>query len=155
MKRRLLRVPFQGTRGLLLTDPVVKASAVLQYRIHLRKFWSAVKRLGQGENWEGCKAVHLGRMALLKEYAEIQITQQRQSYGKRRQHTKTEGRQFLRCFTCKRPGRLIRHHILQLQNGGPTITHNVLTICPGCHEEIHPWLKPPVWKTELKAAWNA
>ena len=35
----------------------------------------------------------------------------------------------------------IRHHIIQLQNGGDNRKKNIITLCNDCHEEIHPWLR--------------
>lgn len=43
------------------------------------------------------------------------------------------------CYVC---GALadIRHHVIQLQNGGHNEMLNVIPLCCGCHGEIHPWL---------------
>ena len=35
----------------------------------------------------------------------------------------------------------VRHHIIQLQNGGGNHGLNLMRLCYGCHAEIHPWLK--------------
>lgn len=47
------------------------------------------------------------------------------------------------CAVCGAPA-TARHHILQLQNGGPNIPENICGLCDGCHEEIHPWMKQAV-----------
>lgn len=44
------------------------------------------------------------------------------------------------CAVCGAPA-TARHHILQLQYGGPNIPLNICGICDTCHGEIHPWLK--------------
>lgn len=33
-----------------------------------------------------------------------------------------------------------KHHIIPCCYGGPTIQENLIMICMGCHNEIHPWL---------------
>jgi hypothetical protein len=44
------------------------------------------------------------------------------------------------CFGClKKPN--VRHHMIQLQNGGNNIRKNIVSLCNSCHAEIHPWLK--------------
>lgn len=44
------------------------------------------------------------------------------------------------CFVCNNKSEH-RHHIIQLQNGGPaTLRENVVFLCRKCHEWIHPWL---------------
>ena len=34
-----------------------------------------------------------------------------------------------------------RHHVIQLQHGGPNIPENICGLCDACHENIHPWMK--------------
>lgn len=43
------------------------------------------------------------------------------------------------CWVCGAPGE-IRHHVIQLQNGGRNEVLNVIPLCYFCHGEIHPWL---------------
>jgi hypothetical protein len=44
------------------------------------------------------------------------------------------------CFACGwKAG--IRHHIVQLQNGGINSKKNIVSLCDPCHAEIHPWLR--------------
>ena len=35
----------------------------------------------------------------------------------------------------------VRHHIVQIQNGGLNNRKNLMLLCNPCHAEIHPWLK--------------
>ena len=35
----------------------------------------------------------------------------------------------------------VRHHIVQIQNGGLNHHSNLLLLCNPCHAEVHPWLK--------------
>lgn len=45
------------------------------------------------------------------------------------------------CEICQRALAAARHHIVQLQNGGPNHRINMVGLCDDCHAEIHPWLK--------------
>jgi 5-methylcytosine-specific restriction endonuclease McrA len=127
MRRRLLRVPYKGVTG-RLDDPAVEHSHVLQYRIRLRNFWSLAKRGAD-------------RLALLRRYAEIRVPfRSGWTYQAMRSTCTAEGRRFQRCFVCRFEGPLLRHHILQVQNGGPNVTHNLVSLCARCHAKIHPWL---------------
>lgn len=129
MKKRLLRVPFRSVAGLTLDSPGVSGDRTLQYRIVLRQFWSRVK-----DNREP-------RLSLLKEYAKKKIAPSPISLDEMRQNFKAEGRRFLGCFACGSRGvDTVRHHIIQLQYGGPNTTHNVVNVCDACHAAIHPWL---------------
>lgn len=47
------------------------------------------------------------------------------------------------CWACgitRDEVRLIRHHIVQVQNGGSNNYRNLVIICQHCHASIHPWL---------------
>lgn len=44
------------------------------------------------------------------------------------------------CKVCGRPSE-VRHHIIQLRNGGSNHGSNVIRLCKDCHSEIHPWLR--------------
>ena len=60
------------------------------------------------------------------------------------------------CWVCGGMTDIIRHHIIQLQNGGgPQIKANVVFLCGYCHAEVHPWLSlpaVPVSAAEFKLA---
>lgn len=54
------------------------------------------------------------------------------------------------CFACGLSGvRLIRHHIVQIQNGGSNHYRNLIEICQHCHARIHPWLPKPIKGTDF------
>jgi hypothetical protein len=44
------------------------------------------------------------------------------------------------CAVCHKKAQL-RHHIVQLQNGGTNGHQNLIPLCNMCHEEVHPWMK--------------
>jgi hypothetical protein len=45
-----------------------------------------------------------------------------------------------KCIVCNNTAQL-RHHIVQLRNGGTNGHLNLIPLCVPCHEEIHPWMK--------------
>lgn len=123
MRKRLLRIPYKSA-------PTTEAqSYVDEFRQKLREFWTRVKF---GEP----------RLSVLIEYAAYRTRfQPRCSYEKRRALKMAEGRRFRECFACLSDAPLVRHHIIQLQHGGPRTTHNIVSICETCHARIHPWLR--------------
>ncbi len=44
------------------------------------------------------------------------------------------------CAVCENAPH-VRHHIVQIQNGGLNNRKNLILLCNLCHAEIHPWLK--------------
>lgn len=44
------------------------------------------------------------------------------------------------CFVCLNQS-FIKHHVIQLQNGGSNVQNNIVFLCEDCHCKIHPWLK--------------
>jgi hypothetical protein len=44
------------------------------------------------------------------------------------------------CFTCPNLA-TIRHHVIQIQNGGKNKRNNIVPLCSRCHSNIHPHLK--------------
>ena len=124
MRKRLLRIPYKNVK------PGPPRNSWHETQLKLNEFWTRVK---YGDD----------RMGLLREYADYRMVwPQRKSYEQRRE-IKHEGRFFPTCFVCKSVVELCRHHIIQLQHGGSTASHNVVRICGLCHAEIHPWL----WRT--------
>ena len=55
------------------------------------------------------------------------------------------------CWACAREAVLVRHHIIQIQNGGSNDNANLIRICDWCHAEIHPWLDMPVDHPVMRA----
>lgn len=44
------------------------------------------------------------------------------------------------CGVCGKPAN-VRHHIIQIQNGGGNHGLNLIRLCNGCHGAVHPWLR--------------
>lgn len=44
------------------------------------------------------------------------------------------------CRVCLSPAN-VRHHVIQLKNGGTNTSNNLVRLCNGCHEAVHPWMK--------------
>jgi 5-methylcytosine-specific restriction endonuclease McrA len=44
-----------------------------------------------------------------------------------------------KCEVCSEPA-TVRHHVIQLQNGGSNHGNNIVRICDECHLKIHPWM---------------
>lgn len=44
------------------------------------------------------------------------------------------------CKCCKIRDANVKHHMIQLQNGGQDVWWNRIDICNQCHEKIHPWI---------------
>lgn len=62
------------------------------------------------------------------------------------------------CFCCgisRNSVRLIRHHIVQVQNGGSNTKRNLVAICQHCHASIHPWLPKPIRGTDFVTPFDA
>lgn len=43
------------------------------------------------------------------------------------------------CAVCRKKAN-VRHHIVQLKNGGGNHGRNLIRLCNMCHESIHPWM---------------
>lgn len=48
-----------------------------------------------------------------------------------------------KCWACDREAALVRHHIIQIQNGGTNDGQNLVAICEWCHAEVHSWMDAP------------
>lgn len=109
------------------------------------------------EFWQpfgGKKCLGLGykkklKLNQLKRLAEVEIEYKRsRSREERREQFDKIKRQrhslnsHKLCFACLGKAS-VRHHIISLKNGGINCKRNVVSLCMGCHAEIHPWLKPP------------
>ena len=68
-----------------------------------------------------------------------------QSYQYRRSRFKDISRRLLKkwitCAVCDTKRSQVVHHIVMLCNGGPNTEANLLGLCRGCHQKIHPWLR--------------
>jgi len=45
------------------------------------------------------------------------------------------------CGICESARPRERHHIVMIAYGGLNVDENLLAICTGCHDEIHPWMR--------------
>src|SRR5688572_31581704 len=109
MKNDLLRTPFKNVPT---GEPKTHA---VEYRQLLNRFWVSARDAS-------------AHMPLLKEFARIVLTfQPKRPYASRRT-TKVEGRWFAVCFVCSSTQWLCKHHIIQLQHGGPAASANVVRI---------------------------
>jgi hypothetical protein len=41
------------------------------------------------------------------------------------------------CRACGKTGRLIAHHVIYFDEGGPDSPENLITLCQSCHTEVH------------------
>jgi 5-methylcytosine-specific restriction endonuclease McrA len=104
------------------------------WRDALDRFWKDFDNL----TFEG------ERICLLKWYAEYRIENSSSYYERKAAFKKQKGKHmriFGSCLVCPEPAQH-RHHIIQLQNGGPNDKQNLILLCEGCHRTIHPWLAP-------------
>lgn len=91
------------------------------------------------------------RVALLIQWARIIVTEVSDEVlsKKRRQHESARDSWrglagFGRCGACGRPGARFWHHIVQLKNGGPSVSRrNLVRICAECHSQVHTHLAVP------------
>ena len=86
------------------------------------------------------------KLTLLKEMADvvIEVVGVEKLKARRRSFNSIKNTKFPAfnkvCWVCGFPP-WERHHIIQLQNGGPiTARNNVVLLCKKCHSDVHPWL---------------
>lgn len=89
----------------------------------------------------------------------LQIMQRKKYFFKHRKPLRERREQFLGnsrnirffkrpCFVCNGKSEC-RHHIISLNQGGcQSAKRNIVSLCNGCHANIHPWLKPRDTLTE-------
>lgn len=111
-------------------------------KFHLTTFWKQFGDFRYGR-WTTSK---LRRMSLLQDYARIVIVYSsraplqsyRSSFNREKYHLLAL-KEWDFCFVCgSKPD--VRHHIIQLQNGGINSKRNLVSLCNRCHAEIHPHL---------------
>lgn len=104
---------------------------------------------GETQRWRReMKACHEStgmRLALLQTWAEVKVkprgggsTAERRA--KARACLKAPRLKLGQCWACAGFADLVRHHVIQLQNGGTNWHLNTVKICEACHAAIHPWL---------------
>jgi hypothetical protein len=108
----------------------------------IRAFW---ERFGRTKN-DGSGFDRTEKMNRLKQMAEVVIRynqQQTLEYRRERFNAAKQSRHLLKgypdCFVCGDPA-TERHHIIQLQHGGINSKRNLVSLCHGCHCQIHPWM---------------
>jgi len=74
---------------------------------------------------------------IIRKVSDIEVRKTRMYFDK---HKFNENYRIKECFVCLGSGE-IRHHIIQLQNGGENIRINIVGLCKKCHAEIHPWMQ--------------
>lgn len=115
-------------------SPTARLARRMRYKSLLLAFWSDFDKTSSPQK----------RLDLLKQIAETMI-RPRPSFSLRVRRAKFLANKYYRkwlkrkCRVCSQTP-VIRHHIIQLQNGGNNSTKNIITICEPCHEQIHPWL---------------
>lgn len=103
-------------------------------KFFIRRFWNQYQHLSGYDK----------RIELLKKYAEIVV------FKRNRWELKQKREEFLRirafneffkkaCSACGNE-KVIRHHVIQLQNGGTNSFENIIPVCERCHSDIHPHL---------------
>ena len=84
------------------------------------------------------------KVALLREIAQITyykakpntISNHRRKFEKVKWKVNIVGK----CAVCRAQAD-VRHHLIQIKNGGQNKPFNIMLLCNGCHAEVHPWLK--------------
>lgn len=94
-------------------------------------FWAKVSQFTHdGQSWK--------IIDILKECSQIGGTKtaSRYNFDRIKHRFKTSG---YTCLVCTEDAQ-VRHHIIQIQHGGPNAACNVCALCDGCHAKVHPWL---------------
>ena len=94
------------------------------------EFWkdlNSAKRLRQ-ESWV--------RLKLRRKYCHFQYKPHRNLKVAREEFHGAGIAWSRRCFACREKGHH-RHHIIQLQHGGPNVPSNIVTLCRECHADVH------------------
>lgn len=86
------------------------------------------------------------RLAALREIAEMKFVVSADAGNRKVKREKFDARKnnYYRlrgpCRVCLSPAN-VRHHVIQLSNGGSNSSDNLMRLCNGCHEAVHPWMK--------------
>jgi 5-methylcytosine-specific restriction endonuclease McrA len=110
---------------------------------HITDFWN---NFG-GHKTHYPKKSQSFRLRILQEYAEIKIPFKNQmSIAERRERFNAVKRErhslgtHKNCWICNGKAD-VRHHIIQLKNGGINSSRNLVSLCNPCHADVHPHLK--------------
>lgn len=101
----------------------------------LEKFWDDFKSL---------KSVQI-KLSLVQAMSQLvyQVGGRRTLQQKRARFNRMKAKYYRaegKCMICKGEA-FVRHHVIQLRNGGSNSGRNLMRVCFQCHEKIHPWLK--------------
>ncbi len=114
------------------------------HKLKLEKFW---KQFG-GKKTNGIGFDKATKLEALKRLAAFVVSFKRQSSIRYRRESFDESKGVMHklwtrrnrvCFCCGSAA-TARHHIIQIQNGGMNCRKNIVSLCDGCHAEIHPFL---------------
>jgi hypothetical protein len=89
------------------------------------KFWGKFKKMRTPE----------GKIALLVEMSKVRLPNPNPYAIRRAKYKKRVGH----CAVCADFG-FHNHHIVGVNNGGPSSKSNLMVLCEGCHRAIHPWM---------------
>jgi len=124
--------------------PINERNPKQQQREILAQFWAI---LGGYKN-AGYRLSPKVKRDLLVQYARIVIPPRGKMTLEHRRNIFNKWKQdfhkfetFPKCFLCLDRWASVRHHIIQLQNGGPNTKNNIVSLCGGCHAIIHPHLR--------------
>lgn len=125
-----------------LSLPESRMNELKRLRDDLTSFWDFFG--GTKNNGIGCSSAI--KIALLQDYAQRRyfFAQRTPAYERRRQFEKSKAsrhsfRSHAHCFVCQSQA-MIRHHIISIANGGHNGKRNLVSLCTGCHAQIHTWL---------------
>lgn len=95
------------------------------------------------------------RLGALKRFAEIAITRPAEwDFGMvREQAAERTLVHHGSCFACRKDGKTISHHVVQIQHGGSNYVRNRVDLCERCHAVVHPWLPQP--STVKPSGWHS
>jgi HNH endonuclease len=134
--------------------PVVKPQiTVIQNTEHRYKSKNKRVLLLFWRHFKAARTVEM-RIQLLRELAEVvrykpvpkTLDLHRRKFDKKKHRlARLTGKD---CAVCMSPAN-VRHHIVQLQNGGINHRKNLVLLCNRCHAEVHPWLKSALHSEEL------
>lgn len=88
------------------------------------------------------RATRDDRLAFLLCWAEVWATNYKPYDQRRKQKGRWSWRKLklATCWVCGKAKTLVRHHIIQVKNGGGNDARNIVAICQECHLEVHPWM---------------
>src|SRR3990167_825004 len=105
-----------------------------KFRKQVLRMRGEMKRL---PNTRDARLAFLVRWSAMTAKKEGTIFERRAAFQRMRRSKKLR---YAKCWVCMRLASLVRHHVIQIQNGCGNWSINLVAICEGCHAEIHPWM---------------